>query len=93
MPVTFSCICPFPGLWISLANGWQLQTPITDSHRQVIRHAGRTNKKPAPFLKPAFWDNVDISERVCALFNHEICNSSSCIFQIEGFNLRKPLQA
>ena len=25
-----------------LANGWQLHTPITDLHRQVIRHARRT---------------------------------------------------
>lgn|SRR5690606_17914405 len=28
-----------------LANGWQLQTPITDFHRQVIRHARHTTKK------------------------------------------------
>jgi hypothetical protein len=27
-----------------LANGWQLQAPITDSHRQVMRHAWRTYK-------------------------------------------------
>jgi hypothetical protein len=28
-----------------LANGWKLQSPITDLHRQVIRHARRTTKK------------------------------------------------
>src|SRR5690606_38318918 len=37
-----------------LANGWQLQTPITDFHRQVIRHARHTTKKgerqPLSFL-------------------------------------------
>ena len=27
-----------------LANGWQLPAPITDSHRQVMRHAWRTQK-------------------------------------------------
>ena len=27
-----------------LANGWKLQSPITDLHRQVIRHARRTTK-------------------------------------------------
>jgi hypothetical protein len=28
-----------------LANGWRLQTPITDLHRQVYRHAWRTTEK------------------------------------------------
>ena len=28
-----------------LANGWQLQAPITDFHRLVMRHAWRTTKK------------------------------------------------
>lgn len=30
-----------------LANGWKLQSPITDLHRQVIRHARRTTKSSA----------------------------------------------
>ena len=30
-----------------LANGWRLHTPITDFHRQVYRHAWRTNKMPS----------------------------------------------
>jgi hypothetical protein len=32
-----------------LANGWQLQAPITDSHRLVMRHAWRTTKKATKF--------------------------------------------
>lgn len=35
-----------------LANGWQLQTPITDFHRQVIRHARHTIEKGCPFRQP-----------------------------------------
>lgn len=38
-----------------LANGWQLQTPITDFHRQVIRHARHTIKKRLVQLDSLFF--------------------------------------
>jgi hypothetical protein len=39
-----------------LANGWRLQTPITDFHRLVYRHAWRTTKKkPGRFVDRAFY--------------------------------------
>jgi hypothetical protein len=37
-----------------LANGWKLQSPITELHRQVIRHARRTNKKRSLLSKQPF---------------------------------------
>jgi hypothetical protein len=39
-----------PTTHLLLANGWKLQSPITDLHRLVIRHARRTLKRPE-FIK------------------------------------------
>src|SRR5690554_349874 len=33
---------------LRLANGWQLPAPVADFHRQVTRHAWRTQKEPTP---------------------------------------------
>ncbi|MFF0419754.1 hypothetical protein, partial [Paenibacillus lactis] len=39
-----------PCLWLTVPTA----KPVADFHRQVIAHAGRTIKKPLPFVGAAF---------------------------------------
>lgn len=57
---------------LRLANGWQLQASIADFHRQVTRHAWRTNKK--------YYKNYSTSSH-CRIY--KCCINYTC-FHIPG---------
>jgi len=59
-----------------LANGWQLHAPITDFHRQVIRHARRTIKNPtngSSGFTMIFKYNIFIPNRISVVY-YEKCD-------------------